>query len=226
MVTLTTIGLGDFVPSTEGGVYFNLCYCVVGMGLLALLLETIRVVIMRTKDEIETKVFEALEDDKVGLGKPLQSSMRGDENGPVHSSSGRGGGAADTGFLVDDTGVLDDGDFVPPPEPSTLHYGDEPGDEEEFAPPPLAADGFAAGSSALQLKTASRWGNAVDRSAGGGDNGGQQQSPVVAARGSMVGASPLAGMMMQRMSSSGHLGASPSAPGGASAGTGAFPHNP
>lgn len=41
VVTLTTIGLGDFVPSTSAGVAFHYFYCVVGLGLIALLLTAV-----------------------------------------------------------------------------------------------------------------------------------------------------------------------------------------
>ena len=41
VVTLTTIGLGDFVPSTKAGVTFHFFYCVIGLGLVAILLTAI-----------------------------------------------------------------------------------------------------------------------------------------------------------------------------------------
>lgn len=41
VVTLTTVGLGDFVPSTRAGVRFHCFYCIVGLGLIALLLTAI-----------------------------------------------------------------------------------------------------------------------------------------------------------------------------------------
>ena len=41
MVTLTTIGLGDFVPITGAGVTFHYFYCVIGLGLIALLLTAV-----------------------------------------------------------------------------------------------------------------------------------------------------------------------------------------
>jgi hypothetical protein len=41
VVTLTTIGLGDFVPGTSAGVTFHYFYCVIGLGLIALLLTAV-----------------------------------------------------------------------------------------------------------------------------------------------------------------------------------------
>ena len=41
VVTLTTSGLGDFVPATTAGVRFHYFYCVIGLGLIALLLTAI-----------------------------------------------------------------------------------------------------------------------------------------------------------------------------------------
>ena len=41
VVTLTTIGLGDFVPITGAGVTFHYFYCVIGLGLIALLLTAV-----------------------------------------------------------------------------------------------------------------------------------------------------------------------------------------
>jgi hypothetical protein len=41
VVTLTTIGLGDFVPVTKPGVTFHYFFCVVGLGLVAILLTAI-----------------------------------------------------------------------------------------------------------------------------------------------------------------------------------------
>ena len=41
VVTLTTIGLGDYVPSTQAGVTFHCFYCVIGLGLIALLLTAV-----------------------------------------------------------------------------------------------------------------------------------------------------------------------------------------
>lgn len=41
VVTLTTVGLGDLVPSTRAGVRFHCFYCIVGLGLIALLLTAI-----------------------------------------------------------------------------------------------------------------------------------------------------------------------------------------
>ena len=35
-ITLTTIGLGDFVPASDAGVMFNIFYCSIGLGLLGL----------------------------------------------------------------------------------------------------------------------------------------------------------------------------------------------
>ena len=52
VVTLTTIGLGDFVPSTPAGVTFHYFYCVVGLGLIALLLTAISEFVNALADEV------------------------------------------------------------------------------------------------------------------------------------------------------------------------------
>ena len=41
MITLTTVGLGDFVPATNAGIKFGFFYCMVGLGVLALLIASI-----------------------------------------------------------------------------------------------------------------------------------------------------------------------------------------
>ena len=52
VVTLTTIGLGDKVPSSQAGVTFNYFYCVVGLGLIALLLTAISEYMNALADEV------------------------------------------------------------------------------------------------------------------------------------------------------------------------------
>ena len=42
VVSLTTVGLGDYVPTSRGGVLFNCFYCCVGLGLMAIVLTAIR----------------------------------------------------------------------------------------------------------------------------------------------------------------------------------------
>jgi hypothetical protein len=52
VVTLTTIGLGDFVPSSQAGVTFHYFYCVVGLGLIALLLTAVSDFMNAFADEV------------------------------------------------------------------------------------------------------------------------------------------------------------------------------
>ena len=52
VVTLTTIGLGDFVPSSQAGVTFHYFYCVVGLGLIALLLTAVSDLMNAFADEV------------------------------------------------------------------------------------------------------------------------------------------------------------------------------
>ena len=41
VVSLTTVGLGDYVPASRGGCIFNYLYCTVGLGLMAVALTAI-----------------------------------------------------------------------------------------------------------------------------------------------------------------------------------------
>lgn len=41
VMTLTTVGLGDFVPQSRAGTIFGFFYCMVGLGLIALLVTAI-----------------------------------------------------------------------------------------------------------------------------------------------------------------------------------------
>ena len=53
VITLTTIGLGDFVPSSAAGVYFNIFYCVLGLGLIGLLITAISDQMAALKEDLE-----------------------------------------------------------------------------------------------------------------------------------------------------------------------------
>lgn len=56
VVTLTTIGLGDLVPITEAGVTFHYFYCVIGLGLIALLLTAVSDFINALAEEVSWAV--------------------------------------------------------------------------------------------------------------------------------------------------------------------------
>ncbi len=60
MITLTTIGLGDFVPATKSGVYFNIFYCIFGLGLIGLLITAISDQMAALKEDLEEAIDDAL----------------------------------------------------------------------------------------------------------------------------------------------------------------------
>ena len=60
VITLTTIGLGDFVPSSAAGVYFNIFYCVLGLGLIGLLITAISDQMAALKEDLEEAIDDAL----------------------------------------------------------------------------------------------------------------------------------------------------------------------
>ncbi len=75
VVTLTTVGLGDFVPSTLAGVRFHYFYCVIGLGLIALLLTAIYDFAAAMHEEAKQVLLLNL-DKKNGLAKAADTHDR------------------------------------------------------------------------------------------------------------------------------------------------------
>ena len=60
VMTLTTVGLGDFVPSSRPGTVFGFFYCMVGLGLIALLVTAIGEFSEAVKNKAEKKAAAAV----------------------------------------------------------------------------------------------------------------------------------------------------------------------
>lgn len=60
VMTLTTVGLGDFVPASRSGTVFSFFYCMVGLGLIALLVTAIGEFSEAVKNKAEQKAAAAV----------------------------------------------------------------------------------------------------------------------------------------------------------------------
>jgi len=60
VMTLTTVGLGDFVPQSRSGTIFGFFYCMVGLGLIALLVTAIGDFSEAVKNKAERKAHAAV----------------------------------------------------------------------------------------------------------------------------------------------------------------------
>jgi hypothetical protein len=65
VVTLTTIGLGDLVPASSAGVAFHYIYCVVGLGLIALLLTAVGEFATASADAARKRAYDLVTEKRV-----------------------------------------------------------------------------------------------------------------------------------------------------------------
>ena len=89
VVTLTTIGLGDFVPTTQAGVVFHYFYCVAGLGFIALLLTAVSEFVRALSDEARRQLMKQskLEDQARGFTGMLKK-IRRDQQGLQEKDAG------------------------------------------------------------------------------------------------------------------------------------------
>ena len=94
VVTLTTVGLGDFVPVTPSGVRFHYFYCVIGLGLIALLLTAVYEFVAAMHEEAKNVLLLNLDDGATGKkvaapAKKIHASGEGGDGAHIHNSHAR-----------------------------------------------------------------------------------------------------------------------------------------
>ena len=85
-VTLTTVGLGDYAPSTLGGGVFTVIYTIVGLGIIAIVLELLAVIILARVKKARKRIKKRLTQSKGIFYNPLYQKKPDDDNNAISSN--------------------------------------------------------------------------------------------------------------------------------------------
>ena len=85
-VTLTTVGLGDYAPNTIGGGVFTVIYTIVGLGIIAIVLELLAVIILARVKKARKRIKKRLTQSKGIFYNPLYQKKTDDDNNAISSN--------------------------------------------------------------------------------------------------------------------------------------------